>query len=61
MASPSLHGFHFWAAGDLVENRNRGLYAEWLVGHALGVIEPGGHRLEWDVSDHAPVVADFCS
>lgn len=44
-------GFHAWAAGDLVENRNRGLYAEWLVGHALGVIEPGTHRMEWDAVD----------
>ena len=47
-----IKGFHAWAAGDLVENRNRGLFAEWLVGHAIGVIDSGSHRLEWDAVDH---------
>ncbi len=51
MNLPPVDGFHAWAAGDLVENRNRGLFAEWLVGHALGAIEPGTHRLEWDAVD----------
>ena len=32
-------GFSRWATGNLVDNRNRGIFAEWLVGQALGVIE----------------------
>ena len=25
-------GFSRWATGNLVDNRNRGIFAEWLVG-----------------------------
>ena len=32
-------GFSRWATGNLFDNRNRGIFAEWLVGQALGVIE----------------------
>lgn len=37
--------------GDLVDNRNRGIFAEWLVGQALGAIEEEGVRHEWDAYD----------
>ncbi len=46
-----LEGFRLWAVGNLVENRNRGIFAEWLVGSALGVVNPEEPRLEWDVAD----------
>ena len=44
-------GFSRWATGNLVDNRNRGIFAEWLVGQALGVIEAGDVRTEWDAVD----------
>lgn len=37
--------------GDLVDNRNRGIFAEWLVGQALGAINNGEVRHEWDAYD----------
>ena len=43
-----IEGFHSWAMGNLVENRNRGIYAEWLVGQALEVIMDDEVRQEWD-------------
>ncbi len=43
--------FHRWAMGDLVDNRNRGIFAEWLVGQALEVIRDGDKRREWDAYD----------
>lgn len=43
--------FRRWALGDLVDNRNRGLFAEWLVGEALGVIDEAAPRREWDAYD----------
>ncbi|MDE2940070.1 MAG: hypothetical protein OXR67_14330 [Chloroflexota bacterium] len=43
--------FQDWALGNLTENRNRGLFAEWLVGEALGVIKDGDARVEWDGFD----------
>ena len=46
-----ISGFHRWAAGNLVDNRNRGIFAEWLVGQALRVIDPGEVRKEWDAVD----------
>ena len=39
-------GFSRWATGNLVDNRNRGIFAEWLVGQALGVIEADDVRTE---------------
>ncbi|MCH2422005.1 MAG: hypothetical protein MK196_02705, partial [Acidimicrobiales bacterium] len=33
-----LTEFQRWATGNLVENRNRGIFGEWLVGQALEVI-----------------------
>ena len=43
--------FNRWAAGNLVDNRNRGIFAEWLVGQALGVIGDDDVRKEWDAVD----------
>ncbi|WP_419552513.1 hypothetical protein [Candidatus Poriferisodalis sp.] len=47
----SLDAFRRWALGDLVDNRNRGLFAEWLVGMALGVIDETMSRQEWEAYD----------
>ena len=49
ISAEQLETFRRWALGNLVENRNRGLFAEWLVGTALGVVEQ--ERLEWDEAD----------
>jgi len=49
LSAEKLEVFRRWALGNLVENRNRGLFAEWLVGTALGVA--GKERLEWDEAD----------
>ena len=46
-----IHAFRQWAMGNLVENRNRGIFAEWLVGQALGVIGEREYRQEWDSWD----------
>lgn len=46
-----IGAFQQWAMGNLAENRNRGIFAEWLVGQALGVIAGGEHRQEWDEWD----------
>jgi len=37
LSAERLEALRRWALGSLVENRNRGLFAEWLVGTALGV------------------------
>ena len=47
----SLEDFRRWALGNLVDNRNRGLFAEWLVGMALGVLDKSSERQEWDAYD----------
>ena len=49
LSAEQLETFRMWALGNLVENRNRGLFAEWLVGSALGVA--GKERFEWDEAD----------
>ena len=43
--------FHRWALGNLVGNTNRGIFAEWLVGQALGAIDDRETRQEWDGCD----------
>ena len=48
---PAIECFQRWASGNLVDNRTRGIFAEWLVGQALGCIEPETHRQEWDAID----------
>ena len=42
----SIVDFWAWSQSDLVENRNRGILAEFLVMKALGIQRPT--RLEWD-------------
>mgnify|MGYP006950236546 CR=1 FL=1 len=51
MMSGDLTEFQRWATGNLVENRNRGIFGEWLVGQALGVIGDDEVRQEWDAVD----------
>ncbi len=46
-----INGFQKWATGNLVDNRNRGIFAEWMVGEALGCIKPKAFRVEWDSYD----------
>ena len=41
--------FWVWAYSDILSNRNRAVFAEFLVGTALGVV--GSPRIEWDASD----------
>ena len=36
-----------WALGERSGNRNRGVFAEWLVGRALGRIDDEAVRSEW--------------
>lgn len=43
--------FQNWALGNLVWNTNRGIFAEWLVGQALGVIGEDEARDEWGECD----------
>lgn len=48
---PALEGltvgdFWSWAYSDLLSNQNRGVFAEFLVGTALGVVDKP--RVEWD-------------
>ncbi len=43
--------FWAWAYGDLLSNTTRPILAEFLVGQALGCLEPGATRVEWDAWD----------
>ena len=47
----NLEEYFSWASGNLVDNRNRGIFGEWIVGKALGVIELGEFREEWAAFD----------
>ena len=49
--SHDMSRFQNWALGNLVGNTNRGIFAEWLVGQALGAIADGEAREEWDECD----------
>jgi hypothetical protein len=44
-----LGDFWQWAYSDVMNNRNRSILAEWLVGSALGVVDQV--REEWDGCD----------
>ena len=51
---PGLEGrtvgdFWQWAYSDILSNRNRSIFAEFIVGSALGVVEVP--RIEWDSID----------
>jgi hypothetical protein len=41
--------FWRWAYSDVVSNRNRAVYAEYIVGAALGCVDTP--RIEWDAVD----------
>jgi len=41
--------FWQWAYSDILSNRNRSIFAEYIVGIALGVID--SPRIEWDAAD----------
>jgi hypothetical protein len=41
--------FWSWAYSDILSNRNRSVFAEFLVGTALGVVD--SPRVEWDAVD----------
>jgi hypothetical protein len=45
----SLQQFWQWSGSDLISNSQRGIFAEFLVAHALGV--DLGVRTEWDAYD----------
>lgn len=45
----SLLSFWRWSASDLVSNATRGKLAEYIVAHALGLVD--GVRAEWDAFD----------
>jgi hypothetical protein len=42
--------FWSWAYSDILSNRNRSIFAEFIVGSALGVVDTA--RTEWDYVDH---------
>lgn len=42
--------FWSWAYSDILSNRNRSIFAEFIVGSALGVVDTP--RTEWDYVDH---------
>jgi len=46
----SIGEFWAWAYSDVLSNQNRAVFAEFIVGRALGVT--GGTRREWDYVDH---------
>lgn len=41
--------FWRWAYSDILSNRNRSIFAEFIVGVALGVVDKP--RVEWDAAD----------
>lgn len=45
----TIDEFWRWAYSDLLSNTNRGILAEFLVGHALGLTNKP--RIEWDKAD----------
>ena len=47
--SQSILDFWSWAYSDILSNRNRGVFAEFLVASGLGV--SGDPRVEWDAVD----------
>ncbi len=49
LAGHTILDFWQWAYSDLLSNRNRALFAEFIVGTALGVL--GQPRVEWDSVD----------
>ena len=48
---PKIENYYKWSSSRLVDNRNRGIFAEWLVGQALNAIQNNTSRREWDAVD----------
>ena len=46
---PTVGDFWAWAFSNVLTNNLRGIFAEFLVGTALGILEAG--RTEWDAFD----------
>jgi hypothetical protein len=49
--SATVGDFWRWAYSDILSNRNRSIFAEFIVGNALGVVDKP--RVEWDSVDLA--------
>ena len=49
LPSTTIGDFWSWAYSDVLSNANRGVFAEFIVGAALGIID--APRLEWDAVD----------
>lgn len=49
MQNVTVADFWRWAYSDILSNRNRSIFAEYVVGMALGVIDTP--RIEWDSVD----------
>src|SRR5439155_6814224 len=47
--SLTVTDFWQWAYSDILSNRNRSIFAEFIVGAALGVVDRP--RVEWDAAD----------
>jgi hypothetical protein len=47
--SLTVGDFWAWAYSDILSNANRGVFAEFLVGSALGVLDTP--RIEWNIAD----------
>ena len=45
----TIGDFWQWAYSDVLSNRNRSIFAEFIVGVALGVVDKP--RVEWDAAD----------
>lgn len=45
----TIGDFWQWAYSDVLSNRNRSIFAEFIVGVALGVVDDP--RVEWDAAD----------
>jgi len=45
----TVGAFWQWAYSDILSNRNRSIFAEYIVGVALGVVDRP--RIEWDAAD----------
>ncbi len=55
--APTVKDFWQWSASDLIGTVMRGVLAEFLVAHALG-IDKEGFRVEWDAFDLGTCAAD---
>lgn len=48
----SISDFWAWGFSDLLMNSLRGIFSEFLVGSALGVLQTP--RIEWDTKNKSP-------